>query len=40
MASTDLLVDKIVKYIKFLNDHGYVVTKGRSNSPQLKKVKK
>lgn len=36
----DVLVDKIVKAIKFLNDNGYIVTKGRSNSPQLKKPKK
>lgn len=34
------LVDKIIKYTVFLNEHGYVVTKGRSSSPQLKKAAK
>lgn len=38
--STDKLVDKIIKYKEFLNQHGYIVTKGRSSSPQLKKAKK
>lgn len=35
-----VIVDKIIKYTAFLNQHGYVVTKGRSNSPQLKAAKK
>ena len=34
------LVDKIIKYTAFLNEHGYVVSKGRSSSPQLKKAVK
>lgn len=38
--STDTIVQKIVKAISFLNSQGYIVTKGRSNSPQLKKGKK
>lgn len=38
--SNDLLVDKIVRAIAFLNSQGYIVSKGRKNSPQLKKVKK
>lgn len=37
---TALIVDKIIKCKEFLNEHGYIVTKGRSSSPQLKKPKK
>lgn len=29
-------VDRIVKAIEFLRSHGYIVSKGRSNSPKLK----
>ena len=34
------LVQKIVDSIAFLNSQGYIVKKGRSSSPQLKKAKK
>lgn len=32
-------VDRILKAIRFLEDHGYIVKKGRANSPTLKKKK-
>ena len=40
MSDIDKTVQLIIKYTKFLNEHGYVVSPGRSSSPQLKTSKK